>query len=299
MEYGLVNVDSGLFISLERYKLIDGIVYLLTEIDTGQVPAGHNSAKYINLDGERVLSTRHEPRDVTIEGFVIASSRKEMSERKAVLNKLILPRAELGLTYGKYILSFRADRSVIYSTEWAENNQLLCKFLIQGTAHMPLWRLRSGRVFQESRLQGVPMFPLIIPSGRGKPYGVVPAFSVNNVFNEGDVAAGFTLRIKAARGAVTNPKVLNKKTQDFVEIIAGMSMGDELEICTVPGSQGVRLFTFADNVEIDMFGAVTFASRMSTSLNVGENDFALTAANGFENMDAVISFSPLWLEVQT
>jgi hypothetical protein len=227
---------------------------------------------------------------------VAKGNQAEMEKKKKVLNKIVNPRSDIKLIHGDYALTFKPDGSVRYPFGWPENNWFLCKFLIQGTAHYPFWKLRQGRVYRESRVQGLPLWPLVIPEGVGLAYGYIPALTVNNPNNEGDVDAGFVLRITAARGPVTNPKVLNRKSQEFIEVIVSLGMGDDLEISTAPSEKYIKLFI--EGHEIDIFNQATKQSTYGMTLHPGVNDLSVTAVGNAANMDYFISLSPSFLEVQ-
>jgi len=271
--------------------------YAINQLDIGVVSGEHNTTKYINLNGSYVNKTSLGVRDVTLTGWIFATSDAQMKERKEFLNKFFNPRQEISIYYNEYALIVRPDASIKYSTEKYENRTVLCKWIAQCTAFNPLWRLKHAKVYREARTVGVPIFPLIIPEQRGFSFGYMPATSVTNVPNFGDVDAGFVLRFIAEEGQVINPKIVDNKTQKYIEIIVDMNIGDIVEISTMPGDKYAKLIK--GQSEIDIFKSVTKQSSMDMALSVGVNDLTINAVENAVNLATSISFSPEWLEVQT
>lgn len=270
--------------------------YVIQEKDFGATPGNHSTTKYINLIGSHINSTALGERDIAIAGWIQAEGSAQMKEKKDKLNHLINPRHDLKLFYDDYVLIVRPDSSVKYSTDKYDNGSTLCKFLISATAYMPLWQLKSSKVYRESKITPVPLFPLKIPADKGIAFGYIPAISIANVPNPGDVEVGFVISFTAFSGQVSNPKITNNKTGKHIEIVIDMNPGDVVEISTVSGSKAAKLIR--GGAETDIFKSITKKSAMDMTLNVGINDISLTAADNASSMSGKIFFTPMWLEVQ-
>ena len=271
--------------------------YCYEVLDLGTVAGVQNTTQLINLVGERVNGTRLSPRDLSISGWIFAKSSAEMAEYKRVLNRVINPKDDLTLIYGDYKITARPDASVQYSTDKYERTRLFCKFLISLTAYNPLWSSRRAKVYRESSMIPVPLFPLKIPMRRGIAFGYIPAVSINNIDNIGDVDAGFVITFTATEGPVINPYITNNKTGKTIEIIIDMDLGDQVEVATLSGDKHV---TFRRGGQtIDLFKAVTKRSSMDLTLGTGVNDLSISARKNAANMTAAVVFSPEYLEVQT
>lgn len=288
----LENLTTGEMISL-------GIEspYLVQEKDLGSVPGKHNVTQYINLNGSRIQNTMLGERNISIAGWILVAEAGQMPEKKSALNRLVNPRHDLKIYYNDYVLVARPDSSVKYSVDKYENGKILCKFLIQASAFMPLWQLKIPKVYQESKITPAPLFPLAIPQNKGVAFGYIPAISIANVPNPGDVEAGFVIRFTAVSGKVTNPKITNNKTGRHIEAVIEMEQGDAVEISTASGSKSAKLIR--GGVETDIFKAITKKSAMDMTLSVGINDISVTAAGNASNLSGKISFIPMWMEVQT
>lgn len=292
MEVLLKNLvqNTELFLSQESSDIV------LETIDWGSVQSLNNSIQYINLIGSEIQSTLLQSRSIAIVAWLVSDSEADMTAKKRVINKFINPLQDVECQYKKYSIVFRPDTSVQYdNTEIRYNNQVLCRFLIQGTAHMPLF----GLIQKEEKRKGtntVPMFPLIIPKLEGRPFGIIPMESYAKATNIGDVDVGFIMEMPATLGKVSNPKIVDNKTGKFIEVIVDLDVGDSLIVSTVSGNKYVTLVR--DNAEIDMLKAVTKQSTMSLMLHTGSNDFTVTAALNPTNLEPVLTFTPMWLEVQ-
>ena len=275
----------------------DSFTYVLESIDWGSVQGTNNYIKYINLMGAEIQSTFLEPRTINIVGWLIASNERDMRAKKSVINKFFNPLQEIELVYEQYVLIIKPDTSVKYNnTDERYNNEILCRFLIQATAKMPLFRLKTNQVYYESSIIATPMFPLIIPSAKGKAFGYIPAISINNVPNEGDVETGFVVRFEAVEGQVINPKLTNNLSEKYIETILSLELGDVLEISTVTGNKYAKLIR--EEQETDVLRLITRSSSMDMTLNVGINDLTVDASANSVNLKTSIAFSPLWMEVQ-
>lgn len=292
MEVLLKNLvqNTELFLSQENTDIV------LETIDWGSVQSLTNSIQYINLIGSEIQSTLLQPRSIAIVAWLVSDNETDMTSKKKAVNSFINPLQDIECQYKKYSIVFRPDTSVQYNnTEIRYNNQVLCRFLIQGTAYMPLF----GLIQKEEKRKGtnsLPMFPLIIPKTKGRPFGVIPEENFAKATNRGDVDVGFTMEMQASLGKVSNPKIIDNKTGEFIEVVVDLDLGDSLIVSTVSGNKYVTLIR--NGSEIDMLKAVTKQSTMSLMLHVGSNDFTVTAASNPTNLESVLTFSPLWVEIQ-
>lgn len=271
--------------------------YVLETMDWGHVKSSVNAVKYINLVGSEPQSTTLESRDINIVMWLVANSPSEMTSLKQFMNKFINPLQELECIYGDYTLVMKPDTSIQYNnTDVRYNNQVMCRCLIQCTSYMPMWELTKKRVLKESGLTGLPLFPLVIPSDKGKAFGYMPYENITNVENTGDLDAGFILTLEAKLGQVTNPKITNNLTQKFIEIMIDMNKGDIVQISTISGQKYAKLIR--GESETDILRFVTKESTMSLTLNTGVNSLTISAAINALNLNPSITFSPLWLEIQ-
>ena len=98
---------------------------------------------------------------------------------------------QVTLQINNYALDFRPDASIEYSTNYLENNEYMCRFLIQGTAPMPLYRLKNYNIYHQTvEYKSNFHFPFAIPKKKGIIFGYLPLESLANMPNQGDVESG-------------------------------------------------------------------------------------------------------------
>ncbi|MBQ0112205.1 MAG: phage tail family protein, partial [Bacteroidales bacterium] len=132
----LQNVQTRAVLTLDMVSTND---YILNSVDWGQVTSTHHSYKYVNQIGVYVTGTSLETRNVEINGWVVAENEAQMTQRKQVLNRFFNPQQAIDLMYSVYTLRFLPNTSVRYSATVAENNEVVCKFKIEGYCPDPLF----------------------------------------------------------------------------------------------------------------------------------------------------------------
>lgn len=110
------------------------------------------------------------------------------------------------------------------------------------------------------------------------------------LLNDGDVPTGVQIRFKAARGPVTNPKITNNMTGEFVRVRVAMEQGDELVIDTDEHHQIIELNGVNTYQKIDRH-SVPF------QLVVGDNYLVYDADSNYTNMDVYLYYRPKYLGV--
>ena len=110
------------------------------------------------------------------------------------------------------------------------------------------------------------------------------------LYNDGDVETGVQIRFKAARGPITNPKITNAMTGEYMRVKITMSKGDELIIDTEPHHQIIELKGDNTYHKID---------RRSEpfQLVVGDNYLVYDADENYTNMDVFLYYRPKYLGV--
>lgn len=135
-------------------------------------------------------------------------------------------------------------------------------------------------------------FPLVLLED-GIPLGIInPQYAVN-VVNDGDVTLGMTVEFKAA-GNVTNPKLINTKTLEYIQLDVDMIAGDLITVCTENKKKRVTLLR--NGVESNYFNYLTDGSTF-LQLEEGDNEFQYTAESGESNIYMTIKYTPYYAGV--
>ena len=143
--------------------------YLIYEgaIDWGNVSVNHNTFSYPTQIGSYITNTVIGTRDVSINGWIIGDTLDDINRKKEELSKLINPLEQITIYVGDYSMHGKPSSNVTYSKEYAENNEVCCKFLIQVLCDYPMFILTNPLTPEIGKIFGGFMFPLTIPKEKG------------------------------------------------------------------------------------------------------------------------------------
>lgn len=268
---------------------------VLDEVDLGTVKGTHHSYSYLNQVGVYIDSTTLGDRTVSISGWVIGDTYEELLLNKKVLNHLVNPMHSIDVIYkDRYKLTFKPDYSVQYSVSYEENNEVLCKFLIQGTCPDPMFTTKDRIFSLIASTTPEFRFPLIIPKTTGVIMGLRKQSLVVTLSNDGDIKTGLSIEVSCS-GTVVNPQITNLDTQETIRVNKTLVSGEQLIISTASGEKHIK--GVLNGTEYNYFKYMDFDSSW-IQLQVGENRLKYTAESGISNLSVSVSFLPRYLEVQ-
>ncbi len=276
--------------------------YVLDEsgLDLGTVQGSHNMTQYIDLIGKNVDSTVLQPRSISITGYIIGETELEIQKRKNLLNRLFNPMTECTLEYGEYALDFKPDNSIAYSTDYKDNNEYWTKFMVQGTAPMPMFRLKKYNDYRQSEFMKPKFkFPFSIPKEKGIMFAYLAFESLTHTPNRGDVESGFLFELtvlEGFEGTISNPKILNETNGEFIAFNLNMVQGDSLKFSTILGQQFVE-WTHEGITENGM-KYISEDSYIDAKLALGFNTIKLLADKNEGALVGRITFTPRFLEIE-
>jgi len=291
----LQNVETRAYLKLDMLTTPD---YILNSVDWGVVESTHHSYKYVNQIGVYVTGTSLETRAVTIMGWVIADTERQMTQRKAMLNRFFNPQQAVDLFYKNYELRFLPNSSVQYSITLSENNEVICKFKIEGFCPDPLFKESDeNRIIAASTI-GMFHFPLIISKTPEPPGGIIFGYRQPSLIvaieNKGAVPVGMTIVFKA-KGTLENPSLINVNTQKYFKINKTMRAGEEIRINTMVGEKKIQGML---NGEVSNYFKYRDLESEWLQLEVGDNLFRYDADSDIGNLEVYIYFHNKYLEVQ-
>ena len=285
----LRNLNLGTRISINK-SVGD---YWLDQVDFGQVESVIHTFKFINQIGETIYNTTLEPRSITISGWVAAWDENTVHRLKRILNGFCNPVHTLEAIVNEKKIQFQCNGSIKYSATYKENNELICKFLIQGYCAYPLFTDESEHVVSVASTEGLFKFPLIIPEGEGIMMGIRQPTLIAEVKNNGDLPVGYTIEFQAF-GTVVNPILTDIGSQQFIKINKTLTNG---EIVTVDTREGYRMIHgILDGKETNYFKYRSYDSGW-LSLQPGTNYLRYNADSGVSALEVYIRYSPGYLEV--
>lgn len=273
----------------------DNSYFVLDEADLGTVEGTHHSYKYVSQVGVYIDSTTLEQRTVAISGWVIGDTYDGLRKNKKILNRLVNPLHTIdAVIQEKYKLTFKPDYSVKYSVSYKENNEVLCKFLIQGTCADPMFTTKDKQSALIASTIPKFRFPLVIPQGTGILMGLREPSLLATLNNGGDIDTGLLVTFSCT-STVTNPSLLNVDTREFIKVNKTMSAGEQIVISTGSGEKYIK--GIVDGVEYNYFKYMDFDSTW-LQLHTGENTLKYDADSNVAGLEVLISFLPKYLEVQ-
>nr|DAO40679.1 MAG TPA: tail protein [Caudoviricetes sp.] len=289
MNIKFVNLETKDVLSISNEPFSE---YFLGKLNIEPITGSASTTRYIDLIGLNVDSVTLAERDIEVSGIITVENSFEIKDRITKLKKFFNPQKKYMMEIDKYTIGFMPRSTV--KDDYLKSGPYHSRFWLVGTAYDPLFRLKKDKIVQEAKIKPTVLFPLKIRK-KGISFGYISAESIENVINQGDVDVGFVLKIDASKGEVTNPKLTNNNTGEFIELILQMSQGDKIEISTESGNKYAYLIRGSSR--IDIFKYVTTASTMSMKLAKGRNNISITAKGNTVNMEAKITYSPRFLEI--
>lgn len=291
----LQNVETRAVLTLDMVSTPN---FILNSVDWGAVESTHHSFKYVNQIGVYVTGTSLETRSVTIQGWVIAENESMMTIRKTTLNRFFNPQQAVDLFYKDYVLRFLPNTSIRYSTVIAENNEVICKFKVEGYCPDPLFSEQVESKVAAASTQAMFHFPLIISETPNPPGGIIfglrqPSLIVT-VTNNGAVDVGMKIVFRAS-GTLTNPSLIEVNTQKFFKVNKTMVAGEEITIDTIIGEKKIE--GYLNGITSNYFKYRDLDSEW-LQLKVGDNLFRYDADQNVGNLEVYIYYNNKYLEVQ-
>lgn len=291
----LQNVETRAVLTLDMVSTPD---FILNSVDWGAVESTHHSFKYVNQIGVYVTGASLETRSVTIQGWVIAENESMMTIRKTTLNRFFNPQQAVDLFYKDYVLRFLPNTSIRYSTAIAENNEVICKFKVEGYCPDPLFSEQVESKVAAASTQAMFHFPLIISETPNPPGGIIfglrqPSLIVT-VTNNGAVDVGMKIVFRAS-GTLTNPSLIEVNTQKFFKVNKTMVAGEEITIDTIIGEKKIE--GYLNGITSNYFKYRDLDSEW-LQLKVGDNLFRYDADQNVGNLEVYIYYNNKYLEVQ-
>ena len=289
------RVDSNEELAL---SMTDTPFYILNNVDWGVVQGTHHSYKYVNQIGVSITSTSLKERSITVTGWIIADTEEEMDERKQFLNRYFDPRYEIDVMYKGYFLRFVPDNTIKYGTSEKENNDTIVQFQIKGTCADPLFSEINGSKETIAATIATFHFPLIMSTNlyeRGIVFGYRQPSLTAKVTNKGAVEVGMKIVFKAI-GELTNPRLIDVDTREFVAIEKSMVAGEEIVINTNVGEKSIQ--GKIGNEDYSNYFMYKDLDSTWLQLRLGDNLFRYDADSGLDNLEVYLYFYNKYLEVQ-
>lgn len=166
-----------------------------------------------------------------------------------------------------------------------------CTMAITLHCSLPYWQDVNFVVNEISNIINLHYFPidqggLAFPTD-GVPFGVYDDDLTQDLTNNGDVETGMLITIVAS-GTVTNPKIYNTLTGDFIGVTDTLQGNDEVVISTIKGQKTITK-NGANIIDKIMAGS-TFLQ-----LATGTNEFTIQADSGIDDVYFTLTYKELYV----
>ena len=213
--------------------------------------------------------------------------------KKDILSKHINPLQDVTIITGDYCISGRPDANVKYGNSYEENNDVMCKFLIQIFCSQPMFLLTNAIDVNVADTQGMFAFPLIF-----KPIGIILGLRKKSLFtdiiNDGAIEVGMTVTIEA-QGTTLNPTIINVNTNERMRLNKTMRPGEKVVINTNKGERSV--YGYLNGKKVNYFDYFDFDNAwlqvpngVSTFTYKTYEDDYVTENDTYKNMNVTISY---------
>lgn len=254
------------------------------------------SVASMGQDGNTLVGTRVEARDIEIIGHFRTTDKVEIQALRRKLNRVLNPHETATLTYefagSKRTISCLPDSAPMYSRKKA----LFEQFTIQLSCLNPYWsdgaESRTDVAIWESKFEFPEPDGLEIIDGEWE-LGNRTISVIANVINRGDVDTGMSVTFSAI-GTVDRPELIDVATGDYIRINTVMESGDQIVVTTGYGQKEVKLIK--DGAEINAFRLLDVGSTY-LQIRPGDNLYKYDAADGVDALNVVIRHNNLYLGV--
>lgn len=263
-----------------------GSPYTITEFEGLNPPqATINTNTTATLDGGMFNSAKLQMRSINV-AFAI---EEDAEKNRLAVYAVVQSKMPLRIYYKSEYLDIFIDGYVedVDISYFAKKNivtvAILCPF--------PYFKGAQEVINELSSVTPMFHFPFASTSAKELVFGVIDTLTSVEVVNSGSVETGLTFQLYA-RNEVSNPKIINYETSQYMEIDIDMELGDLITITTGQGNKTVSLLR--DGTTTNIFNLL---SKDSTwlQLDTAGSVFVYEVGTGsVTNLDVTISHYDLF-----
>lgn len=245
--------------------------FTVTEFDGLSAPeATINTSALALVDGAKFNSSKTNPRTINL-AFAI---ERDAEANRLEVYKVIKTKQFIRLYYKSEMRNVFIDGYV----QHLNIEHFAVKQIVTVTIFCPFPYLRSAdeSVTELSNIAALFHFPFTSPSVGTLVFGTINALSSMEIENTGSIETGLIIELYA-NGAVTNPKVFNYVTGEYIGVDYSMQEGDTIVIDTRQGSKTITLIRNA--VSTNLFNYLAVGSKW-LQLPAGVSVFTYEVSDG-------------------
>ena len=263
-----------------------GSPYTIAEFEGLNPPkATINTNTTATLDGGTFNSSKLQIRSINV-AFAI---EEDAEKNRLAVYSVVQSKMPLRIYYQSEYLDIFIDGYVedVDISYFAKKNivtvAILCPF--------PYFKGAQEVINELSSVTPMFHFPFASTAAKELVFGVIDTLTSVEVVNSGSVETGLTFQLYA-RNELSNPKIINYETKEYIEIDIDMESGDLITITTGQGNKTVSLLR--DGVTTNIFNLL---SKNSTwlQLDTAGSVFVYEVGTGsVTNLDVTISHYDLF-----
>ena len=258
------------------------------------------STSGINQAGGTYLGYHIASRDIEIVGHINEMDKAIVREYRHQLNHALNPAYACTLVY-QHDSFKRQIKCKVNSAPHFKMSGIFLEFTVDLLCLNPYWMDEAETYTQIATWIGGMEFDTVnglqITNSADDPQwevGYRLPNLITNIENSGDATTGLTI-VFAAQGSVSNPGLIDAKTQEYIQVNMDMLAGEEITIKTGYGEKSVT-FKNQAGVVSDVFRYLDISSTY-LQLAIGDNPYRYYAADGEDNLNVTIKHSNLYLGV--
>lgn len=282
VRYKLVyqNEIGSFEFSIENGAVIEKVTSLTQQNTTFETTASNREI------GERMEHQRVEPKTLSIRGTLLG----RCDAKREQMTHVIAP-----LSVGKLIYNDTYELTVyVKASPEVERYASNARFSFTVYAPYPYWQKKEKSKTTLAGLRGLFSFPWNISDPNPFRFSEYVEIGYVTVNNTGEAPAYWSVTFLAL-DEVTNPRIYNMETQEYVKILRTMQTGEQVTINT-EGDELTVTITASDGTVSDGFQYLDVES-IPFKLEVGENFIKTDAETNTAALRASISFHPAFVGV--
>lgn len=257
---------------------VDGFTRVTSEISSVTVPF---------VDGDQVTNIQAQPRTVVL--YLRLKQAVGIETAKRYILQYVKPKLEgtIQLQQGGRNIQLVGKVEAIELPRFQQG----CVMAITLHCSQPYWEDINFVVQEISNIINLHYFPidqggLAFPT-EGVPFGAYDDDLTQQFDNLGDVETGMIITI-IALGEVTNPKIYNTLTGEYIGVTTTMQGNDEITISTIKGQKTIT--KNGVNIIDKIMSGSTFLQ-----LAVGTNEFTIESESGIDDLYFTLTYKQLYV----
>lgn len=247
-----------------------------------------STSTVLSMDGDTVNNTQAQPRQLVL--YLEIKPGRDVEDAKRYITSFVKPKLPGSLRWSKNERNIEIT-GIVQAADMPRFSQK-CIMMITIYCSAPYWSDVEYLVTEISNLIDMHYFPantggLYFPV-EGVPFGAIELNRTKTFTNNGDVASGMLVTIRAL-STVTNPVIYDLVTGKYIGITDTLQAGDEVIISTYKGKK-----TITKNGE-NIIDRIMFGSTF-LQLEVGDNEFMIDSDDtAKDNMYFTLTYKRLYV----